>query len=42
MPTRFASTTPVAMAAFTAGNTHHTADMPGSLTLYTMSGVSTA
>src|SRR5579883_481978 len=40
--TRFGSTMPVATAAFTAGTKHHTADMPGSLTLYTMSGVSTA
>src|ERR1043166_3378956 len=41
-PTFFSSTTPVPIAAFTAGTTHHTADIIGSFTRYTMSGSSTA
>ncbi len=41
-PTRAESTMPVAIAAFTAGTTLHTALMPGSFSLYTMSGRNTA
>ena len=33
------STTPLAIAAFTAGTTHHTAERPGSSSLYAMSGM---